>query len=64
METKKWYKSKTVLFNALTILVVVATVFGYTPNQELAENVTNILVALSPIINIGLRMVTKTPISG
>ena len=64
METKKWYKSKTVLFNALTILVVVATVFGYTPNQELAENATNILVALAPIINIGLRMVTKTPISG
>ena len=56
---KQFYKSKTIWFNAITILVVVATFFGYTPNAELAETATGILVALSPVINVLLRLVTN-----
>lgn len=60
---KSIFKSKTVWFNALTVLVIVATFFGYTPNTELAETVTGLLVALTPIVNIVLRMVTKQPVT-
>lgn len=55
---KKIYQSKTIIFNTLTILIVVATFFGYTPDQELADNTTTILLALSPLINLVLRFVT------
>jgi hypothetical protein len=59
---KKIHQSKTIIFNTLTILVVVATFFGYTPNQELAENTSAILLALAPLINIALRFVTDKAI--
>jgi hypothetical protein len=55
---KHTYQSKTIIFNTLTVLIVVATMFGYTPNQELAENTSAILLALAPLINIALRFVT------
>lgn len=62
MEKKPFYKSKTVLFNGITILVVIATFFGYTPNQELAEQASNVLIAITPIANLALRFVTKQPV--
>jgi hypothetical protein len=52
---KPWYKSTTILFNALTILIAGATVFGFTINQELFEQVTNFLVVASPLVNLLLR---------
>ena len=55
---KSWYASKTVWFNGLTALVVVATFFGYTPNQELADQTTNFLLVSSPLVNMLLRFVT------
>ena len=62
METKKWYKSKTMVFNALTIVIVLASFFGFILNQELSEQVAGGLLGLAPIINLLLRFVTKTPI--
>ena len=59
VDTKFFLKSKTILFNGLTVLVVLATHFGFTPNQELAEEVTKVLIALVPIVNIVLRFITS-----
>lgn len=60
---KHLYQSKTIWFNALTVLFVVATFLGYTPNQELAETTSNLLIALAPIVNIVLRLVTDKKIT-
>jgi hypothetical protein len=59
---KPFYTSKTVWFNALTIITVIATMFGYVPDQELAENTSAILLSLTPLINLALRFVTTKPI--
>lgn len=63
MENKKIYASKTFWFNSVTILVVIATMFGYTPNQELAESTSTILMSVSPIINLILRFYTDKKVS-
>lgn len=63
MTPKPWYRSKTIWFNALTILIAVATVFGFTINQELFEQATNVLIILSPIVNLLLRFKTKKPVT-
>lgn len=63
MPNKPWYQSKTLWFNVLTIVTAAATYFGFTPDQELSNNVTSFLVAMSPVINIGLRLITKQPIN-
>lgn len=55
-------KSKTIIFNTLTIVVVIATMFGYVPDQDLAETTSGILLVLSPIINLVLRYFTTEPI--
>lgn len=62
--TKKWYTSKTVWFNALTVLVTVATFFGYVPGdyQHTANQVSTALVFLVPLVNIVLRAVTTKAI--
>lgn len=60
---KHFYESKTILFNSLTVLFVVATFLGYTPNQELAETSSNLLIALAPIVNIVLRLVTDKKVT-
>ena len=57
---KKKIQSRTLWFNGLTVLVVIATFFGYTPDQQIAEQTTATLLALAPLVNIGLRLVTKT----
>ena len=62
MTPKAWYQSKTIWFNTLTFVVIVATFFGYTPNSEVAETTSAILIALSPVVNLILRAITKEPI--
>jgi len=59
---KSWYQSKTFWFNGLTVLLVVATFFGFEQNVELAETTRGILISVAPIINIVLRLVTSEPI--
>lgn len=49
---KKFYASKKFWFNALTVVTVIATFFGFTPDQELAEKTSTLLVALSPVVNL------------
>jgi hypothetical protein len=61
--SKPWYASKTVWFNAVTIIVAVATYFGFTPNQALFTGVSSFLVAVAPVINLGLRFFTTTAIA-
>lgn len=60
---KPIYKSKTVIFNTITIITVVAVMFGYVPDQELADTTASILIGLSPIINLILRLMTDKGIS-
>ena len=59
---KNWNKSKTMIFNGITILVVVASFLGYVPDQQLAEKVSGILLAVAPVIKLVLRLVTDKPI--
>ena len=54
--TKTIWKSKKFWFNALTIVTVVATFFGYTPNQELADQTSVALLTFAPIVNLLLTM--------
>lgn len=58
METKSFIKSKIIWFNALTILVTLATFFGYTPDQELSGQVTIFLLLSAPVVNLLLRVIT------
>jgi len=60
--SKNFLTSKTFWFNALTIVITVATAYGFTPNQELTDKVASALVLASPIVNLLLRFVTKKPV--
>ena len=60
---KNFLYSKTIWFNAVTILVVIVTMFGYTPDQQLANQTSTLLVTLSPIINLVLRYFTTKSIA-
>ena len=55
---KEWYQSKTFWFNALTALITIFSFFGYTPNQEIADQTTTYLLVLAPAVNLLLRFVT------
>jgi hypothetical protein len=58
MDSKKWYVSKTLIFNILYVLVVVAGFFGFAgfePSPELKE----VLLILGPVVNFILRLLTN-----
>ena len=60
---KSFLTSKKVWFNALTIIFVIATSFGYTPDQVVANQASNILLVAAPVINLILGLFfTKQPI--
>jgi hypothetical protein len=48
---KSYLQSKKFWFNALTIVTVLATALGYTPDQALAETVSRNLLVFAPIVN-------------
>ena len=56
----KWYASKTLWFNVLALVALVAGSFGYT--GELPGEVSLFVPAIVAIINLVLRFVTKTPV--
>ena len=59
MRVKSIFKSKVLWVNFITIVAVLATHYGITPNQEVADQVTKTLIYLSPVLNAALRFVTK-----
>lgn len=65
--TKQWWKSKTVWFNVLTGITLIANMFlGYTgefSSPEVAKNFETILTAIAVIGNLFLRKQTKTAIA-
>ena len=63
MNPKPWYASKTLWFNGLTIIVAVATYFGWTPDQSLFQLVSHVLVAVAPAVNMMLRLYTHRPVT-
>lgn len=62
MMKKRALHSKTIWFNVLTVVLVIASFFGFQENQELADQTRIILVSLAPVVNILLRFITKTAI--
>ena len=60
---KSIFKSKVFWFNGLTIIVTVAGFFGYAPNPELAQGVSEKLLIIAPVVNIVLRAFTKKPVT-
>ena len=63
MTSKDWYKSKTVWFAALTVVLgVAASVFGFNewvPDGETADLIAGIVLVVGGGIQLGLRLVTK-----
>jgi len=51
MNTKKPWASKKVWFNTLTIILTVATSFGFTPDKDTTDMVTAGLLVAAPFIN-------------
>ena len=60
MITKSWFLSKTLWFNILALVVMVAASFGYT--GELPADWAVFAPMLIVVINLILRFVTKQPI--
>ena len=60
---KRFYLSKTMWFNALSILLGVALFFGYTPDENLMAETTKYLLIITPFINLLLRLMTKKGIT-
>jgi hypothetical protein len=58
MEETKWYKSKTLNFNALYMAIVAAITQGFG-----IEIPAEAIAAVQTLLNIGLRFVTKGPIA-
>ncbi len=61
--SKPWYASRSIWFNGLTIVVAIASYFGWTPNEALTSFVATMLVALSPFVNLILRFFTRKAIA-
>lgn len=63
MQTKSIFLSRTFWFNALTIVIAIATFFGFTPNADLFKTVTAFLLAAGPLINLILRTQTTQAVT-
>jgi Mg2+/citrate symporter len=63
MDTKSIFKSKTFYFNIITILVTLAAAYGYTPNQNVANQTASALLFASPVVNLILRYITSKSVS-
>lgn len=61
---KSWYESKTIVFNALSVVVAVAMLLGFAdhPQPEAAGQFTGAILAVVSAVNMVLRMVTKDPV--
>ncbi len=63
MEQKPFWLSKTIWFNVLTAIIIIASLFGYNSTEATssgwAQSLATALVAVSPVINIALRFWTE-----
>ena len=60
MENKKWYQSKTVIFNILSGVVAIATTLA--SDKAIPDNVTTIFSTIVMVGNVALRFCTDRPI--
>jgi len=60
--SKKWYTSKTLWFNGLALVVIIATAFGFA-DFKAAPEVEQIGMVVITIVNLLLRFVTKEPVT-
>ena len=63
---KPIYQSKTFWFNVLAVAVLVASQFGFSEfslDQNTIDTVLKILAGVTAVGNVGLRLVTKEPVS-
>lgn len=58
METKKWYESKTIWFNVLALVVIIANAFGFVGFAP-TEDVTELAGTAVVVINLILRFITN-----
>lgn len=67
-KVKPWYRSKTIIFNALWLVVGIAGFFGFREFQpdpqveSLLSVVGALLPIVAPLLNLYLRKVTNQPI--
>ena len=66
MTSKDWYKSKTLWFAALTVIIgVAASVFGFNewaPDEATADTIQTAVLVVVGLVNIVLRYVTTESI--
>ena len=63
MKPKEWYKSKTLWFNGLTLVVVVATGFGFATFQPDPE-IQAVGLGIVAAVNLALRaLATSQPVT-
>lgn len=65
VQPKPWYQSKTIWFNVLAILVLIATQFGFSEfklDKDTVDMVLKIIAGVTALSNVGLRFVTEKPV--
>lgn len=62
MTPKPFYLSRTFWFNALAFLLLIASAFGFTDFQP-APEVHEYAAMVISLVNIGLRLLTKRPVT-
>ena len=66
MAPKSWYKSKTVWFAVLTVLIGIAGAFGFgefVPDASTMQVIETVILVLVGLGNLLLRYLTKEPIA-
>ena len=62
MESKKWYASKTMWVNLVAAAAGLSGIFGFQEYLD-AEVQASIVTAIMAVVNIALRIVTKSGVS-
>ena len=63
MTTKPFWRSKTVWFNVLTVILVIASFFGFSPDPDTEKQTREFLLITIPLVNLLLRFITEKKIS-
>ena len=60
---KKWYKSKTIIFNSLSMLLIGAETNFMLLQPILGDSAYGVVLFIITMANIGLRTITTTAVS-